>query len=141
MPIRRQTAAINARISDEVSQELRAAHQAFHEKLGAVDTHEKQAAHEKFHKSLEEKIRHLRANLQGAGHQAERLSRVRGHSVDVPGLAKFCFAVPAPTSDRAWLLGPGQKARVVVTLHTDPQVSIQEHRFKILVDSNDRSGQ
>ena len=121
-------------------QELRAAHQAFHEKLGALETPEKTAEHERFHKTLQEKIRHLRVNLEEVIQQDKRLSRVRGHSVDVPGLAKFCFAVVASRSDRPWLLGPSQKAHVVVTLHTDPQVALQAHNFKILVDSNDLSG-
>ena len=137
VPIRHPAASTNVKISDRVAQELRAAHEEFHKKLGTLDTPEKKAEHDKFHKMLAEKTRHL----QGSGDQARKLSRLRGHSVDIPGLAKFCFAVAPSKSDHPWVLGPGQKAGVVVTLHTDPQVALQEHKFKILVDSNDLSGQ
>lgn len=141
VPIRHPAASTNVKISDRVAQELRAAHEEFHKKLGTLDTPEKKAEHEKFHKMLAEKTRHLQGELQGAKHSVRKPSRLRGHSVEVPGLAKFCFAVAPSESDHPWVLGPGQKAGVVVTLHTDPQVALQEHKFKILVDSNDLSGQ
>ena len=83
---------------------------------------------------LAEKTRQLQSNLQEPKHSATKLSRLRGHSVEVPGLAKFCFAVAPSKSDIPWLLGPGQRASVVVTLHTDPQVALQEHNFKIALD-------
>ena len=118
-----------------------AGHQEFHKKLGELDTPEKKAKHKKFHKALEKKIKDLQGNVQGGKPPAQKLSRVRGHSVDVPGLAKFCFAVAAAKLDSPLVLGPGRKAGVKVTLQTDPQVAIQEHQFKILVDSNDLSGQ
>lgn len=136
-----RTAPAKPEITNGARQDLRTVHEEFHKKLGELDTPEEKAKHEKFHKALEKKIKDLQGNVQGGKPPAQKLSRVRGHSVDVPGLAKFCFAVASAKLDSPLVLGPGRKAGVVVTLRTDPQVAIQEHQFKILVDSNDLSGQ
>ena len=125
-------------LEDELAHDLRMAHQNVHEELGEIDSEEEERAHHRFHARLEERVQHLQAERFERGEVDGPRRRVAGQLVNIPGLARFCFAVAPHNPGRGPVLPPGEVVGVRVVLHADPDVPTNELQvFTILVNGHD----
>ncbi len=117
---------------------LRRKHQAFHDRIGDLDTAEKVEVDEKFHDEIAGVWQDRLQDPDDATNVRPDARQWAGQSVEVPGIGSFCFVVGADRGGNSLVAAPGHSIGVRVLLSVDLGTSLGPKSITILVDGHNR---